>query len=70
MPVDMPRVNDDPARGLVHRQDMVNGRHAAPGTTCPFGEIQLGKRCAWLAGHYDAHGREAWEQARLGNLRG
>lgn len=31
------------------------GRAAQLGATCPYTHIQLGRRCAWLAGYRDAH---------------
>lgn len=40
------------------------GRDAPVGTRCPYGATELGKRCAWLAGHYDTHGEAAWGLAR------
>lgn len=39
------------------------GSKAKPGTQCPYEE--LGPRCSWLAGHYDAHGKEAAERATI-----
>lgn len=43
------------------------GAKAVPGSPCPYSgdEIEIGRRCAWLAGHYDAHGFEAWAAARF-----
>jgi hypothetical protein len=45
---------------------IAEGAKALPGTKCPYskhGEIhQWG---AWLAGHYDKHGKAAWEEARI-----
>lgn len=47
------------------RANMVRqGAAANPGTKCPFSESEIGLRCAWLAGHYDKHGFQAWEKAR------
>ena len=40
------------------------GEQAQAGSACPYGMSEIGLRCAWLAGHHDAHGREAWEKAR------
>lgn len=40
------------------------GGAAEPGQECPYKMSEIGLRCAWLAGHYDKHGREAWEVAR------
>lgn len=40
------------------------GWNAAPGTTCPFKDSELGARCAWLAGHYERYGLAAWARAR------
>lgn len=39
------------------------GREAKPGSSCPYGITDIGLRCAWLAGHYDAHGYIAWAHA-------
>lgn len=42
------------------------GANAAPGTKCPYMTgTDLPKRCAWLAAHYDTHGKQAWSEARL-----
>lgn len=40
------------------------GALARPGVICPYGGSQLAERCAWLAGHFDQHGKAAWEKAR------
>lgn len=42
------------------------GEGADAGTKCPYDQSKnkIGLRCAWLAGHYDKHGLEAWEKAR------
>lgn len=40
------------------------GEQAEPGAKCPYGLAEIGAMCAWLAGHYDKHGLEAWEKAR------
>lgn len=40
------------------------GENAKPGTICPYGMIDIGPRCAWLAAHYDRYGRRAWDKAR------
>ena len=36
------------------------GAIAEAGEKCPYKNSEIGKRCAWLAGHYDKHGLEAW----------
>jgi len=43
---------------------VAEGRKAEAGTRCPYGMVDIMERCAWLAGHYDQHGKEAWEKAR------
>lgn len=43
---------------------VASGADAEPGTKCPFSESEIGLRCAWLAGHYDKHGKDAWSKAR------
>lgn len=48
-----------------NRQIILDGATARPGTPCPYSEHEMGSRCAWLAGHYDAHGFEAWTSARF-----
>ena len=35
------------------------GWNARLGSECPYGMVQLGRRCAWLAAHRDRHGKEA-----------
>jgi len=40
------------------------GFNAPAGAKCPWGMADIGLRCAWLAGHYDAHGKAAWDKAR------
>lgn len=40
------------------------GAMAKPGTVCPYNKTEIGKRCAWLAGHYDRHGYINWAYAR------
>lgn len=40
------------------------GRREIPGTKCPYGMRDMGKRCAWLAGILERHGYDAWEMAR------
>lgn len=41
------------------------GQSARPGSRCPYESgSDIGKRCAWLAGHFDQHGRAAWERAK------
>ena len=50
--------------GGVYKPQVVEGEKAAPGTRCPYLNSELGARCAWLAGHYDAHGYTAWDLAR------
>jgi hypothetical protein len=46
------------------QKSIKEGWNAEAGTRCPYGVSELGERCAWLAGHYDKHGKEAWEMAR------
>lgn len=47
------------------QQCIVEGSSAQPGTKCPYGKgNDLHKRVSWLAGHHDAHGYNAWENAR------
>jgi hypothetical protein len=41
------------------------GANASSGTKCPYSKAsEIHRWGAWLAGHYDKHGREAWEEAR------
>jgi ribosome modulation factor len=39
------------------------GAEARPGSSCPY--FWGVKRTEWLAGHFDAHGRAAWQEARI-----
>jgi len=58
--------------GGAYTAQVKEGYESMPGTACPYGKSELGARCAWLAGHYDAHGYTAWDLARqpanAGNL--
>lgn len=45
-------------------REVKEGWNADAGTRCPYSMSDLGKRCAWLAGHYDRYGLAAWEMAR------
>lgn len=47
-----------------YKPQQIDGEKAEPGTKCPWGVTEIGARCAWLAGHYDKYGLEAWEKAR------
>lgn len=53
-----------PENGGFYDRQVAEGKAAKPGTQCPFLNSELGARCAWLAGHYDAHGYAAWDLAR------
>lgn len=46
------------------RERHEEGRKAEAGSTCPYGTGEIGFRCAWLAGHFEAHGEAAWDKAR------
>ena len=42
------------------------GEAAAAGSPCPYPEGHqptAHRRSSWLAGHYDAHGMDAWEKS-------
>lgn len=54
------KVNVEQHRYIAQEQE---GRKANHGTICPYGVSDNGKRCAWLAGHYDTHGVIAWQLA-------
>jgi hypothetical protein len=43
---------------------IASGAAARPGTKCPYSIGEIGLRSAWLAGHYDRHGFQAWEKAQ------
>lgn len=51
----------------VYKRQEIEGSKAYWGTRCPYGVSLLGPRSAWLAGHYDAHGKDAWLVARGSN---
>lgn len=53
-----------PENGGVYDRQVAEGKAAKPGIRCPYLNSELGARCAWLAGHYDAHGYAAWDLAR------
>jgi ribosome modulation factor len=44
------------------------GAEARPGSPCPY--PRGFERAEWLAGHFDAHGRAAWQEARTPLLTG
>lgn len=50
-----------PARLKIPRyiKEMREGRRAEAGEACPYGIDEIGKRCAWLAGHRDRYGKAA-----------
>lgn len=35
--------------------DECAGRRAKSASECPYGASDVGRRCAWLAGYWDAH---------------
>jgi hypothetical protein len=44
---------------------IAEGAAALPGTKCPYTKMgEPWRWSSWLAGHYDAHGVQAWEAAR------
>jgi ribosome modulation factor len=51
-------------RTKLVKEAINDGSSAAAGDLCPYGTTDFGLRNAWLAGHYDTHGYEAWEKAR------
>ena len=51
---------------LINTEQYVKeGEAAKSGDKCPYSTESLMERCAWLAGHYDQHGKIAWEMARV-----
>jgi len=51
-------------KSMLVRKANANGTNAEPGTKCPHNMDDMLRRHAWLAGHYDKHGKDAWELAR------
>lgn len=42
----------------------IEGELSDSSACCPYGDRQIGKRCAWLAGFFDTHGFQPWTMAR------
>jgi len=47
-----------------YHKEYLAGYNAFPGTKCPYSEIEIGKRCSWLGGHFDKNGVQAWSKAK------
>lgn len=63
-------ISTDKAEEITRMKDfcrasvVASGAAAKPGSKCPFSVGEIGLRTAWLAGHYDRHGFQAWDRAR------